>query len=106
MFMRVNRASKMLAFLHTKSAISFNILSVQRYFVGTNKICLSANMYRQISRVPTKLRHYWGAVAPPPPPPPAPPLATLVVITSGTKLHGRYSTCDYLDKKIRAGKLF
>ena len=33
-------------------------------------------------------------------------LVTIMVMTSGTKLHGRYSTCYYLDKKIRAGKLF
>ena len=69
--MRASRASELKknAYLHTKSAISSNILSVQMSFVGTNDIlsvqmiclsvqmiCLSANiiptnfqMYRQNS---------------------------------------------------------
>ena len=57
----------MLAFLHTKIAISFNILSVQM-------ICLSANMYRQISRLyRQKLRKgiIGGGGGPPPHPPPS-----------------------------------
>ena len=73
---------------------NFGIFTFQKcyffqYFVGTSDIlsvqliCLSANMYRQISKCTDKTpkMHYWGAVAPPPapsPPPPPPPLATLV----------------------------
>ena len=66
----------MLAFLHTKSAISFNV------FVGTNDIlsvqmiCFSANMFRQISRCTDKNseKALLAADAHPPPPPPPPPL--------------------------------
>ena len=52
-----------------------------QYFVGTadtlsvQMTCLSAYMYRQISKCTDKnpKKHYWGAAAPP-----APPLATLM----------------------------
>ena len=61
------RTRKLWHFYILKGAISFNILSVQM-------ICLSASMYRQISRCTDKTpkKHYLGggggAVAPPPPP--------------------------------------
>ena len=57
-----------------------------QYFVGTSDTlsvqmtCLSAYMYRQISKMyrqiskctdKTPKKHYWGAVASPPPPPPS-----------------------------------
>ena len=71
MFMRASY--KILAFLHTKSAISFNILSVLQIFCRYKWYCLSANMYRQISKCTDKTpkKHYWGGGgggAPPPPP--------------------------------------
>ena len=81
MFMRASRASEL---------EHFGNLHFFQYFVGTSDIlsvqmiCLSANMYRQISKCTDKTpkKHYWGggAVAAPAPypPPPPPPLATLV----------------------------
>ena len=68
-----------MAFSHTKCYFF-------QCFVGTNDIlsvqiiCLSANMYRQISRCTDKTpkKHYWGGGGQLPPPP-CPPLATLVI---------------------------
>ena len=74
MFMRASY--KILAFLHTKSAISFNIiLSVLQIFCRYKWYCLSANMYRQNSE--KALLGGGGGVAPPPP---CPPLATIVTL--------------------------
>ena len=80
MFMRASGASELehfcINFLNTKSAISFNILSVYQIFCRYKMICWSANTVpTNFQNVPTKLQKSiksWGC-------PPPPPLATLVI---------------------------
>ena len=66
-----------------RKLLNFHILKLllfSQYFVGTSDTlsvqvtCLSAYMYRQISKCTEKTpkKHYCGAIAPLPPPPPFP----------------------------------
>ena len=91
MFMRARGASE----LENFGIFTFQKCYFFQYFVGTSDIlsvqliCLSANMYRQISKCTDKTpkKHYWGGGGSCPPAPPPPPLATLVTaMTSGTSV--------------------
>ena len=73
MCMRASGASELRKFWH------FLICYFFQYFVGTSDTlsvqmtCLSAHMYRQISKCTDKnpKKHYWGGSCPPCPPPPS-----------------------------------
>ena len=95
----------MRASLENFGIFTFLICYFFQYFVGTSDTlsvqmtCLSAHMYRQISKCTDKnsKKHYWGGQLPPPPP--APPLATLMV---GANVHGATSASAH--KQAGAGR--
>ena len=74
----LNKCMCMRASLENFGIFTFLICYFFQYFVGTSDTlsvqmtCLSAHMYRQISKCTDKnpKKHYWGEAAPPAPPPP------------------------------------
>ena len=78
MYMRASGASDLrkLSHFHIRKLLFLSIFCWYfRYTLSVQMTCLSANMYRQISKCTDKTlkKHYWGAIIAPLPPPPPPP---------------------------------